>query len=136
MEVERLLTAIMRHLTFVDRVNEISLIMLRSALGGETAILADHAENRTRLINTVEKFQNNVEEKINALEPSKINPELVEILQAWVNDVANWVALTDEIDTETSEILENLRQQTTQEIGNLHRSRSQFRGYNLSNVKK
>ena len=47
-----------------------------------------------------------------------------------------WIEKTNEIDQNTTEILENQKEETTKEISTIFKIQEKFKGYNLADLKK
>lgn len=133
---DKLAQMIMRHLDLVDGANRLTNRIHVAAKAGDVDTLVSDSDNRDRLLSVLDRFQKFIEEEIGLIKTDEITKDLIDILKTWSYEVSSWASKTDEIDQETVVFLEGKKEETTKEIASLFRSRQQFGGYNLNNLKK
>ncbi|EQC43267.1 hypothetical protein [Bacteriovorax sp. Seq25_V] len=127
---------IMQHLDLLEALTNASQGLLAAAQNGKVDLVDQIIDNRERLINIIRKVQTNVEEEIAKFDLKTVTPEHIQIFKTWSQEVNQIVYVNDKLDIETTEILTNQKEQTTQEIASVFKNRQSFKGYDLSNVKK
>lgn len=133
---DKLAQMIMRHLDLVDGSNRLTKSIHVAAQKGDVDQLVNDSDNRDRLLSVLDRFQKFIEEEIGLIRSNEVNKDLIDILKTWSYEISSWASKTDEIDQETVILLEGKKEETTKEIAALFRSRQQFGGYNLNNLKK
>ncbi|EQC44857.1 hypothetical protein M899_0105 [Bacteriovorax sp. BSW11_IV] len=133
---DKLAQLIMRHIDLIDGANRLTNSILNAAKKGDVDTLVNDSDNRDRLISVLDRFQKFVEEEIGNIKSNEVSKELVDILKTWSYEVSAWASKTDEIDQQTLQLLEAQKEETTKEIATIFKSRQQFSGYNLNNLKK
>lgn len=133
---EQVILQIMQHLTMMDKVISSTIIINHHAISDDINKVISEIENRERLLNIVQQLQTRIEEKISELIPSDISISYMDILKCWNNEINIWIEKTNEIDQNTTEILENQKEETTKEISTIFKIQEKFKGYNLADLKK
>lgn len=127
---------IMQHLTYLEYIENSSTKLLELLNSSDVEQIWREGQNRNRLLNLIGNIQLKVEEKIRYLAEFKIDRETLEIVKSWNEEFQLMIRRIAEKDALIIEHLERVKNETTQEIAQLHRLTEQFKGYNLSNVKK
>ncbi|MDD0854631.1 hypothetical protein HBN50_16075 [Halobacteriovorax sp. GB3] len=133
---EKLTSLLMRHIDLMDASIRSTNKLLTAASKGDISSIEEESDNRERLIKVIDRFQKFIEEEIQQLAGSQIDATGIDILKTWAYEVHKWVDKTERLDQEISEQLESLREETSKEISTIFKSRQQFKGYNLNNLKK
>ena len=133
---ESIYTQIMQHLALMDKVVTTSMQLYCAARNEDIHRVKLESDNRERLINIIRSLQSKVEDVITSLDIADATPELLDVLKCWSWDVNIWIEKINLLDNETMEVLASQKEKTTQEIATIYKSKEQFKGYNLNNVKK
>lgn len=131
---ESLSGKIMRHLDLLGVLVSATNSMLKNAELGNFETVEQVAENRERLINIVRLLQDDIEEKLQSSKAHYKDSEM-DVFRSWIQDVTILITKNDELDKHCLETLSKAKESTTQEISNVYKTRKQFQGYNLNNVK-
>lgn len=131
---ESLSGKIMRHLDLLGVLVSATNSMLKNAELGNFETVEQVAENRERLINIVRLLQDDIEEKLQSSKAHYKDSEM-DVFRSWIQDVTILITKNDELDKQCLETLSKAKESTTQEISNVYKTRKQFQGYNLNNVK-
>lgn len=131
---ESLSGKIMRHLDLLGVLVSATNSMLKNAELGNFETVEQVAENRERLINIVRLLQDDIEEKLQNSKAHYKDSEM-DVFRSWIQDVTILITKNDELDKQCLETLSKAKESTTQEISNVYKTRKQFQGYNLNNVK-
>lgn len=133
---KELIDLIMRHLSTIDGCNKVSHSVLDAAVKGNIDLVQHESDNRDRIINVIGTFQTKIEKVIQDLSNTEATEQNLSIVRSWNEDINSWIKFTGELDNKTTNILNNLKDQTTQEIGTIYKTKENVKGYNLSSVKK
>jgi hypothetical protein len=131
----KLFEQIMKHLDLLEGVYKISLNIFRNASNGAIDDVAFQSENRERLINILESVQTQAEASINKISDFA-DLELMLIIRSWREDVNYWIDKIRNVDSNTTVLLEQLREEATIEIANVYKNKESHKGYNLNNLRK
>ena len=131
-----LIDLIMRHLSTIDSCNKVSRSVLDAAIKGDIDMVQHESDNRNRIINVISTFQSKIENLIKELPNIDLTSDNIGIINTWNKDINSWIKLTGEFDEKTTKLLNNLKDQTTQEIGTIYKTKENVKGYNLNSVKK
>jgi hypothetical protein len=131
----KLFEQIMKHLDLLEGVYKISLNIFRNASNGAIDEVAFQSENRERIINILESVQTQAETSINKISDFA-DLELMLIIRSWREDVNYWIDKIRNVDSNTTVLLEQLREEATIEIANVYKNKEGHKGYNLNNLRK
>lgn len=92
--------------------------------------------NRERILNIIGLEQEKIEKLINGLIMEEINAENMNLIKSWAFDTQKWINKTADKDDHIIKILNQSRDETTQKIAMIFKSKQAFRGYNLNDVRK
>lgn len=126
---------IIRHLSNLELVKMASEKLYYSCLESDIDRIEFFSKNRGRLVNFVQQQQQEIETIIAEKNKELSNPQSVEILKAWVEDIS---IKTNEIGHLDEKILDELgkeKDKTTQEIASTFKNKDKFKGYNLNKVR-
>lgn len=126
---------IIRHLSNLELVKMASEKLYYSCLESDIDRIEFFSKNRGRLVNFVQQQQEEIETIIAEKNKELSNPQSVEILKAWVEDIS---IKTNEIGLLDEKILDELgkeKDKTTQEIASTFKNKDKFKGYNLNKVR-
>ena len=126
---------IIRHLSNLDLVKMASEKLYYSCLEADIDRIEFFSKNRGRLVNFVQKQQEEIESIIAEKNKELSNSQSIEILKAWVDDIS---IKTNEIGLLDEKILDELgkeKDKTTQEIATTFKNKDKFKGYNLNKVR-
>jgi tRNA nucleotidyltransferase (CCA-adding enzyme) len=99
-------------------------------------LIENHIENRDRSLNIIELTQIEIEKSINALTATEMDHQTIDIIKSWAKETQDWINNTISIDQSILVNLESEKDQTTQEIIQVFKSKQAFKGYDLSDVSK
>jgi uncharacterized protein (DUF2344 family) len=128
--IEQLFENIQEHLSMLDLAITSSEKIRIFAEQEDLDRVVSETENRERIINIVTKFQRQVEEQINLLNPEDINQDGILILKSWFHDLNVCSERMIELDKETVELLGRQKDETTKEISLIFKNKEMFKGYN------
>ena len=125
---------IMRHIDLLGLLIQSTEAMIASCKDGKYELVDSIAQNRERLINIVRLLQDDIESEIQNTKKQYTACEM-EIFNSWIQDVTNLVNENQKLDDQCLDLLAKAKDTTTEEISTVFKSRKQFQGYNLNNVK-
>jgi ribosomal protein L7Ae-like RNA K-turn-binding protein len=131
----KLFEQIMKHLDLLENVYKISVKIFKSASNSEIDEVANQSENRERLINILESVQSQAETSINKISDFT-DQDLMLVIRSWREDVNYWIDKIRNVDSNTTVLLEQLKEEATIEIANVYKNKENLRGYNLNNLRK
>jgi hypothetical protein len=131
----KLFEQIMKHLDLLESVYKISMKIFKSASNGAIDEVAYQSENRERLINILESVQTQAETSINKI-TDFADFELMLVIRSWREDVNYWIDKIRNVDSNTTVLLEQLKEEATIEIASVYKNKENLKGYNLNNLRK
>lgn len=121
-----------RHIKLLNKTLEITETMSLEAKKGDVEEVHSLADNRERLLNIINGLQAEIETQLKTI----TNDASLSLV------ARNWVSRTDisikqifELDDQVILALNDIKKQTSQEIGSVYKQKQSIRGYNLNNVK-
>ena len=133
---ERITDLLMLYTALIDSCNEMTVLLLESASKGKMDSVDYLSNNRARLINVISMTQGKIETLIDNLQEPEINKDNLEIIKSWSFDVSNWIQITATYDEKILEVIQEAKDQTSQEIASMFKTKMAFKGYNLKNVNR
>ncbi len=133
--MDTLFALIMVHTDFMDHIMVSSRRLQRATLRGDMDTIEFESNNRERLINIIEQIQFTIEERLNAFSTQESIMELTPVLNAWANDLGLWYEKVGALDDETTQGLEELKEETQREIAVVYKNKEGLKGYNLNSLK-
>ncbi len=133
--MDTLFSLIQLHTDLMDRILIVTKRLFRAAKDNDIDNIEFESLNRERLINIIENVQMTIEEKLNSIFDESIKRELTPILNAWANDLGLWYETIGRIDDETTQGLEQFREETAREIAATYKGKESMKGYNLNQLK-
>ncbi len=127
---------LMRHLDLLDSIKRETYTILFSVEEFLIESIPMHSENRNRMTNILQKFQQEVYDCHKQSSGFRENPILLDIFKTWNLDVAYSIKQIEEVDEEISKLLQIEKNKASEEIAKNHMNKEKISGYNLSNVKK
>ncbi len=127
---------IMQHMDLLSALTESSNAILMAASKGSFNLVDEISDNRERLVNVIKTFQETIENDIGDLKAEDLTESNVDIIRTWANEVGEIVMLNDNLDRETTIILQGAKEETTKEIASVYKNRQSMKGYDLTSVKK
>jgi len=131
----KILEQIMKHLDLLENVYKISIKIFSSASRGMIDEVSSESENRERLINILESVQAQAEATLNKMSDFT-DLELLMIIRSWREDVNYWIDKIRNVDSNTTLLLEQLKEEATIEIANVYKNKESLKGYNLNSIRK
>ncbi|MCF8058167.1 MAG: hypothetical protein K9K67_02655 [Bacteriovoracaceae bacterium] len=98
--------------------------------------VAFSTSNREKILEIIALEQEKIEKVINNIFSEELTPENINIIKSWAFDTQNWINNTALRDEEILEALNQSKDDVTQEIATVFKSKAAFRGYNLNDVRK
>lgn len=126
---------IMQHLDFLECLLSATHGLEAATRKNKIDLIEQITDNRDRLINIIKALQSGIEDDIANADKRIFTTDVIEILKSWSNEVNNLVQVVDQKDREISLLLENLKSETSKEIGSIYKSRNSIRNYQSSIVK-
>lgn len=133
--IDNLITKITYHLNNLDLVEIASEKLLQACANGDIERIEFLTVNRGRLVNLIQEQQNHIEQMIDQNSQEFAIPETVDLLKAWINDIAIKTEKITYLDQEILEELSKEKTKTTQEIAATFKTKESFKGYNLNKVR-
>ena len=133
--MDTLFALIMVHTDFMDHIMVSSRRLKRAAMRGDMDAIEFESNNRERLINIIEQIQFTIEERLNNFSTQESIMELTPVLNAWANDLGLWYERVGALDEETTQGLEELKEETQREIAVVYKNKEGLKGYNLNSLK-
>ena len=133
--MDTLFALIMVHTDFMDHIMVSSRRLKRAAMRGDMDAIEFESNNRERLINIIEQIQFTIEERLNTFSTQESIMELTPVLNAWANDLGLWYERVGALDEETTQGLEELKEETQREIAVVYKNKEGLKGYNLNSLK-
>jgi hypothetical protein len=130
-----LVESIQEHLCMLDLALASSEKIVAYAAKQNLDAVVSETDNRERLVNIIGKIQASVEDQINQLNAAALTSDDIMILKSWFQDLSIWSEKMIACDRQTVELLAQQKEETTQEIASLFKSKELFKGYNHSSKK-
>ncbi len=133
---DKIYALLMDYTVLVDVLLSKSEMILVAAREGNIDFINAEAQNRLSLVNILTHIQDKIDHLIPQINDLNTNKELLELLKVWLDELTLWSDHVQWIDDQIYEVLNSIKEDTTKEIANVFRSINQFKGYDLSSVKK
>ncbi|HLE11863.1 MAG: hypothetical protein A2504_06880 [Bdellovibrionales bacterium RIFOXYD12_FULL_39_22] len=133
---EKIYEMLMEYTSLVDALVEKSEAILLASEQGNIDFINREAENRLSLVNILEHIQDKIDLLIPQINDLNSNRELLELLKVWLGELEIWSGRVQWIDNQIYDFLNAMKEDTAKEVANIFRSINQFKGYDLSSVKK
>lgn len=108
--------------------------ILDAAKSGQVDIASEESENRERLVSVMAKIQGHIEQELTG--QPKFSREIIIAIKNWNKEFNQWVEDINNIDQVIVNLLSENKDKINQEIGTIFKNRINFKGYDLSNIKK
>ncbi len=131
-----ILKEIMTYTVLMDAVSDSSNKILHACSKNNIDAIVFESENRDRQTNILGHIQQSIDQKIMFYFKREKNIFLVELLKLWQLEINFWIKNINKVDKEILTKLDLFKDQTTQEISTVFKTKEQFKGYNLNNVRK
>jgi hypothetical protein len=131
-----LFSAIMKHVDLMDALTKESKLLISACQDKDIDKVEFITENRQRMTALLDEYQLKVEKITREMPAEQLSTDAIAILKTWFNDLNQWVERYLELDGQILSILEQFKNETSQEIGAVYKSKNSHKAYNLSNVKK
>lgn len=95
-----------------------------------------NTSNREKALEIIGSEQEQIEKVINNIISEELTPANINIIKSWAFDTQSWINRTAAKDEAILVALNNSKDNVTKEIATLFKSKTAFRGYNLSDVRK
>ncbi len=126
---------VMQHLDFLEALLSATNGLEIAAKKNKIDLVAQITDNRDRLINIIKALQGGIEEDITKLDRYLMTQENIDIFKTWSHEVNNLIHLVDKKDKEITILLEDLKTETSKEIGSIYKNKNSIRNYQSSIVK-
>ncbi|MBL6988941.1 MAG: hypothetical protein ISR65_04150 [Bacteriovoracaceae bacterium] len=133
--IQEIISQIMRHLSLMDRVTDISHNIYKAAEAGDIEYIIRETSNKDRLINIIHALQNQIEEQISCIRSIVAAKEMMSLVVVWNEDLNKWLSDIEHIDKSVISLLEEEKNKTQKEISKNYKTKVQFKGYNLKDVR-
>jgi vacuolar-type H+-ATPase subunit I/STV1 len=134
--MEEILSLVNRHIDLMKAAIKESNNLYKAATNNDMESIEASTSNRERILNLLARVQLQAEEKINVSASEQMTSDKIAILKAWLSDTNQFVEEMDTWDNKISQQLELLKNQTQEEISQIHGIKEKFKGYNLNSVRK
>lgn len=127
---------LMHHLDYLKKLADVTNGILSAAKNNKIDLVSIESKNKDRIINILCHYQDQINLKLNKEDHGTISQDFREILLSWSHETDGFLNKIDKIDQEIVSILENRKKNIHHDIISTNKSRIQFKGYNLKNVRR
>ena len=124
------------HRIILNKIDQLTNIILNAAKRDEQKIVIQELENRTRLINIVNYVQEKVERLLGRIPSDLYTREVKSEIKIWQMEMDRIISTIGKTDQEILEHLNRAKIKVKKEISVIHRSKTAHEKYNLSLSKK
>ena len=114
---------------------EASQTILQLAENDNIQLVVEGIDNRDRLIEIINQLQEGLDDQIKKASAGEINDEIRSAFQDWQISMGAYYQEADRLNQIILERLEEMRFNTSREIGKIFKGKEKIKGYNLNNVK-
>jgi hypothetical protein len=134
--IDRLLLKLQEFTDRLDQCNRCTEAIYSSVINENWQDVEFNTSNRENALQVIAKEQEQIEKLINNIFSEELTPANINIIKSWAFDTQNWINRTAARDEAILIALNGSKDNVTKEIATLFKSKTAFRGYNLSDVRK
>ncbi len=134
--IDRLMLKLQEFTDRLDQCNRSTERIYSSVVNENWQDVEFNTSNRENALQVIAKEQEQIEKVINNIFSEELTPENINIIKSWAFDTQNWINRTAARDEAILIALNDSKDNVTKEIATLFKSKTAFRGYNLSDVSK
>lgn len=134
--IDRLMLKLQGFTDRLDQCNRSTEQIYKSVVNEDWEGVEFNTTNRERALQIIGQEQEQIEKVINNIISEELTPANINIIKSWAFDTQAWINKTAAKDEAILVALNNSKDNITKEIATLFKSKTAFRGYNLSDVRK
>jgi hypothetical protein len=123
------------HQTLLNKTMALTQSMIELAKNANVEKVSRLADEREKLLSIISQVQGDVERYLNE-NSTKLDRYLAQKANSWIGQTTIYIQQIAEQDQILLEQLNQVKENTREEIGTVYKQKSSIKGYNLNNVKR